>query len=90
MAQSTAMDAASATGGFDAEEIVDGAFAIVRPQLIEIVESLPDSVTPAMLLQFELIVFGLVQEFGRVLLETSFTVWKAMDWSCRTIAINGV
>jgi hypothetical protein len=66
------MDAASATGGFDAEEIVDGALAIIRPQLIEIVKSLPSSVTPAMLLQFELIVFRLLQELGRILLETSF------------------
>jgi len=72
MAQSTAMDAASATGRFDAEEIVDRAFAIVRPQLIEIVESLRGSVTPAMLFQFELMVFGLLREFGRILLETSF------------------
>ena len=46
MAQSTAMDAASARGGFDAEEIVDGAFATVRPKLIEIVESLRRPVTP--------------------------------------------
>ncbi len=72
MAQSTAMDAASATGGFDAEEIVDGAFATVRPQLIEIVESLRGSVTPAKVLHFELIVFELLREFGRILLETLF------------------
>ena len=72
MAQSTAMDAALATGGFDAEEIVDGAFATVRPQLIEIVESLHGPVTPAMLFHFELIVFGLLREFGRILLETLF------------------
>ena len=34
MAQFTAMDAVPATGRFDAEEIVDGAFATVRPQLV--------------------------------------------------------
>ena len=72
MAQSTAMDAALATGGFDAEEIVDGAFANVRPQLIEVVESLRGPVTHLMLFHFELIVFGLLREFGRVLLETLF------------------
>jgi hypothetical protein len=72
MVQSTAMDAVSATGGFDAEEIVDGAFATVRPQLIEIVESLRGPVTPAMLFHFELIVFGLLREFGRILLEALF------------------
>lgn len=72
MAQSTAMDAASATGRFDAEEIVDGAFATVRPQLIEIVESLRGQITPAMLLHFELAVFTLLREFGRILLETLF------------------
>lgn len=72
MAQSTARDAASATGGFDAEEIVDGAFATVRPQLIGIVESLHGAVTPAKLFQFELAVFLLLQEFGRILLETLF------------------
>jgi hypothetical protein len=66
------MDAASATGGFDAEEIVDGAFATVRPQLIEIVESLRGSITPAKVLHFELIVFALLREFGRILLETLF------------------
>ena len=65
MAQSTAIDASSATGGFDAEEIVDGVFATVRPQLIEIVESLRGSVTPAKLFRFELIVFELLREFGR-------------------------
>ena len=72
MAQSTAMDAASATGGFDAEEIVDGAFASVRPQLIEIVALLRGPVAPAVLFHFELIVFGLLREFGRILLETLF------------------
>ena len=72
MAQSTAIDASSATGGFDAEEIVDGVFATVRPQLIEIVESLRGSVTPAKLFRFELIVFELLREFGRILLETLF------------------
>jgi hypothetical protein len=72
MAQSTAMDAASATGRFDAEKIVDGAFAIVRPQLIEIVESLRGPITPAILFHFELIVFTLLREFGRLLLETLF------------------
>ena len=45
MAPSSAMDAASATGGFDAEEIIDGAFAIVRSRLIEIVESLREGRT---------------------------------------------
>jgi hypothetical protein len=70
MAQSTARDAASARGGFDAEEIVDGAFATVRPKLIEIVESLRGPVTPAMLFGFELTVFVLLREFGRILLET--------------------
>ncbi len=72
MAQSTARDAASARGGVDAEEIVAGAFAIVRPKLIEIVESLRGPVTPAMLFDFELIVFGLLREFGRILLERLF------------------
>lgn len=70
MVQSTAIDAASATGDFNAEEIVDGAFATVRPQLIEVVESLRASVTPAMLFHIELMLFGLLREFGRVLLET--------------------
>lgn len=72
MAQSTAMDAAWAIGRFDAEEIVDGAFASVRPQLIDIVESLRGAVTPAVLFHFELIVFTLLREFGRVLLEKLF------------------
>jgi hypothetical protein len=54
MAQFTAMDAVPATGRFDAEEIVDGAFATVRPQLVEMLESLCGPVTPAMLFHFEL------------------------------------
>ena len=72
MAQFTAMDAVPATGRFDAEEIVDGAFATVRPQLVEMLESLCGPVTPAMLFHFELIVFTLLREFGRVLLEKLF------------------
>lgn len=70
MAQSTVTDAASARGGFDAEQIVDDAFAAVRPRLIGTVKSLHDGVTPAILLHFELAVFGLLREFGRILLET--------------------
>ena len=72
MSQFTAMDAVPATGRFDAEEIVDGAFATVRPQLVEMLESLCGPVTPAMLFHFELIVFTLLREFGRVLLEKLF------------------
>ena len=72
MAQFTAMDAVPATGRFDAEEIVDGAFATVRPQLVEMLEALCGPVTPAMLFHFELIVFTLLREFGRVLLEKLF------------------
>ena len=72
MAQFTAMDAVPATGRFDAEEIVDGAFATVRPQLVAMLESLCGPVTPAMLFHFELIVFTLLREFGRVLLEKLF------------------
>ena len=70
MAQFTATDAATATDHFDAEKIVDGAFATVRPQLIEIARSLGGSVTPAMFFHFELIVFTLLRECGRGLLET--------------------
>ncbi len=72
MAHCMAKDAASATGCFDAEQIVDEAFATVRPQLIEIVASLRGSVTPAMLFHFESVVFTLLREFGRSLLEALF------------------
>jgi hypothetical protein len=72
MIQSTARNAAAATRDFDAEEIVDGALASVRPQLIKIVESIRGPVTPAMLFNFELILFTLLREFGRLLLETLF------------------
>ena len=44
----------------------------MRPQLIDIVESLRGAVTPAVLFHFELIVFTLLREFGRVLLEKLF------------------
>jgi hypothetical protein len=72
MAQSTAMDTASAIRRFDAQDIVDGAFATVRPRLIEIVESLRGPVVPAMLFHLEWMVFTGLREFGRVLLETLF------------------
>lgn len=68
MAQSIARDAASATG-FDAEALVDETLAVVRPRLIELLNTLRGPVAPASVFQFELLLCIAVRELGRILLE---------------------
>lgn len=70
MAQATAADVVStSTDDFNAEADVDAAFAVVRPDLICLVESLRNSLTPASFMHFELTLFLLLRELGRVLVE---------------------
>lgn len=70
MVQSTATDGVwTTTDTYDAEVIVDHAFNTVRPELIRLVASLRNSLTPGGFFQFELSLFILLREFGRILLE---------------------
>lgn len=69
MAQSIATDAALATDVFDAGAIVDEAYAVMRPKLIELAKTLRDPMVPAAMFQFEILLFALIREFGRLLME---------------------
>jgi len=69
MAQSTADGAAKATAEQPAEAIVDELLDWLRPQLIELVESIKAGLRPTTFLTFELSLLNLVREFGRLLLQ---------------------
>lgn len=77
MGQSIARNAGAARDSLDAEAMLDQAFAAVRPQLIELVAGLHAGVSPAAIFQLELLLFGLLREFGRLLLEKLFNSLEA-------------
>jgi len=70
MVQSIATDVVStSTDDFDAEAFVDNAYAVVRPDLIRLAESLRSSPNPGLFFQVEVTLFILLREFGRLFLE---------------------
>ena len=59
--------ATSADGGIESQ--IDAALDWLRPRLVDLCRSMEGGLTPTDFFQFELALFGLLRDFGRLLLE---------------------